>query len=128
MATIVHSIGTFSFLTMTPAPPTRRVRSMVETRNGSDGFSIWKESIRGEAHQCQTVVDTGTFAAAQTLKALYEAACGGDKVPLIYAGVTYPDVYIKDVRANIRTQLIGIGGLNPPSQALLVATWQLLID
>lgn len=112
---------------MSPTPPTSRTRLKIETRQGVDGFSVWKEAVRGQIWQCRTAVDAPTFADGQVLVAQYQAAVGSDPVALVYANASYGNVIIKDVQADVGTQLAGVGGLNVVSQAIVRATWQLLI-
>lgn len=128
MPTLQHSIGSFAFLTMTPVPPTRRKRLTVETRPGADGYSIWLDGTRGELWRPETVIDIFSHALAQQLKANYEAACGSNPVPVVYAGVLYNNAVIRDVQVQIQDQLMGVGGFaSPLSRALVRATWDILI-
>lgn len=127
MATVVNSIGSFVFISMSPTPPTNKIRTKIETRQGVDGFSVWKEATRGQIWQCRTAVDVANFTVGQALVQLYEDAVGGAPVALVYANLGYGNVIIKDVNAMVQTQLLGIGGTAGTSGALVRATWQLLI-
>lgn len=120
---------------MTPCPPTRRRRLVIETRSGSNGFATWLDGTRGEIWRPQTIVDAPSHQDAQILKEQYEAACGGDPVTLTYVvdyenpfdTQTWPNVIIKDVQCEITDQLLGIGGFNHDVRALLTAQWEILI-
>lgn len=127
MPSVTHSLGSFTFINMTPVPPRKRKRLMVESRAGVDGVAVWLDAERGQIYRPQTVVDVESHAAAQTLKDSYEAACGGDPVQLTYADVVYPDVVIMDVEVRIVDQVLGIGGINETVKALVYATWDLII-
>lgn len=130
-----HSLGPFKFLTMTPCPPTRRRRLVIETRSGANGFATWLDGTRGEIWRPETIVDAPSHWAAQILKEQYEAACGGNPVELHYVtdmenpfdGQTWPNVIIKDVQCEIVDQLIGIGGFNHDVRALVRSQWEILI-
>lgn len=130
-----HSLGPFKFLTMEPCPPTRRRRLTIETRSGANGFATWLDGTRGEIWRPITVVDTPSHWDAQILKEQYEAACGGNPVPLTYVvdfenpfdQQNYPDVIIRDVQCEIVDQLLGIGGFNHTVGALVRAQWEILI-
>lgn len=122
-----HSIGFFSFLNMTPVPPRRRKRLMVETRAGADGYAIWLDGTRGEVYRPETVVDVGSHAFAQIVKRNYEDMVGSNPVTLVHAGVVYPNCVIKDVQAQIFDQFMGVGGFSLVPRALVRANWELLI-
>jgi hypothetical protein len=128
MPTLQHSIGPFAFLTMTPVPPIRRKRLTIETRPGADGYSVWLDGTRGEIWRPETVIDIASHSLGQTLKAQYEAACGSNPLPVVYAGRLYANAIIKDVQVRITDQLMGVGGFSSPfSRALVRATWDILI-
>ncbi len=124
---IVHKIGTFDFIQMSPAPPNQRQRVLVETRNGVDGSAVWLLGKRGEIWSPRTVRDTATHSAAITLKQSYEDACGS-KVSVTYADTVFADVVIKDVQVFIRDQVFGVGGFESTPQAIVIAQWQLIVD
>lgn len=127
MPTIVHSLDTQLFIQMSPAPPSRKQRLLIESRAGVDSFAFWQDAIRGQIYRPVTIRDTSTHALAQVLKNAYEGLVGGDPVPLVYADITYPDVIVKDVEVTISDQLIGIGGFNATVGALVRARWELVI-
>lgn len=130
-----HQLAGFKFLSMTPCPPTRRRRLIVETRPGSNGFNTWLDGVRGELWRPETVVDVPTQWDGQILKGQYEALCGFGPVELHYAmdmqnpfdGEVWPGVIVKDVEVMIRDQIIGVGGFNHDVGALVYARWDILV-
>lgn len=127
MPTIIHSIGDFYFISMTPCPPLRRRKVFTETRAGVDGYAVWYDAVRGEVWRPRTVVDAPSFYGGELLKEQYELACGQDPVPIVYANSQYPRAVIKDVQVHIRAQQFGIGGYNAIAKALVYANWDILI-
>jgi hypothetical protein len=127
MPTIVHSIGSFTFIDMTPVPPLRRRKLLVETRPGVDGVAIWWDGERGEIWRPRTVRDAVSHVDAQLIKQAYEDAVGVGTVAIVYAGSAYPNAVIADVQVVIEDQLFGVGGFTSAPQALVRAAWDILI-
>lgn len=123
----LNQIGNFAFISLSPAPPTRKRRTFVESRAGVDGFAIWYEATRGELWNSRSVVDVGSFTVAQGIKAQYEASVG-TIVGVIYENLPYPNMLVKDVDVRIRSQLFGIGGTASSPQAIVTANWTLIVQ
>jgi len=98
---------------------------VLESRAGAAGHAAWKTGTRGEHQTCESLVDVTTYALAEALVALYEAASGEIRACTI-GGVLIGNFLITHVGAKAEAVVLGIGGLNGLSRAQVHATWHLV--
>lgn len=128
MPTILHSIGSFTFIDMRPVPPTPKRRLLVESRPGVDGVALWWDGPRGEIWRPRTVTDQNSHTNAQVLKELYEAAVAQGIVSVVYANRVFSNfAVIQDVQVEIEDQVFGVGGFTAFPRALVRANWELVV-
>ncbi len=131
-----NSIGGFQFIQLAGAIrlPTQAI--MVLTRAGVDGVTLVDDGNRGQPFVLRSMVDAADLAVAVDEYANYAASVGGRDdgdqadVAMILNDVdvgSYAKLHVLDVNLVECRPLRGAtGGLNPPSDAWLVADWTLL--
>jgi hypothetical protein len=125
-------IGDFRFLALLGpvAPPAMRVEPVA--RPGIDGAAYWMLGRLGEPFILRSQVDAGDLISAQSLFEQYVLLKGEGPQTLIkddldFTAAASPwKVKILEVRlVACRRIAASVGGLNPPSLAMLEADWQL---
>lgn len=128
---MAHYLGGVQFTTIllgeAPRPPRQRVEVM--TRPGVQGHALRLHGRDGEPFQIVTVSDTATLAAATTLYGNLQALVG-QRTSLQWNDISVPvPVDVLDCQAIDGTprKIVGlVGGLNAPSEGLLICRWTLL--
>ncbi len=129
---LTQRIGGFYFLALhgQVAPPSMRVEPVA--RPGIDGAAYWMLGVLGEPFVLRSQVDAVNLAYAQDAFDQYVLLKDAGPVILVkdsldFTTATNPwKVKVLEVRlAACRKIVACVGGLNPPSLALLEADWQL---
>ncbi len=119
-------IGPYEVITMSPRPPKTAEQVVLESQAGKDGHAAWKTGTRGKQFTVKTVVDEFDFPSAQALCDSYEALIS-NVVPIRYADRVMPfTVLVLDVTAVPTRTVLGIGGRQGTSRAMVEATWKLV--
>jgi hypothetical protein len=123
---MTSSIGTQSFISMTPQPLTAAQRVQVESRAGVAGVGFWLLGAAGEAYSPTTVRNVDTFANAVALANTYRTLIGGAPQALTYGGVAMGNFVVVDVKASAERIVKGFGGVAPAGGLAIVrAQWTL---
>jgi hypothetical protein len=124
----VSQIGTFTFVSMLPPPPFPYQNLEFEARAGVNGYAAWKTGIMADQFQVSTLIDLPTIAAAATIFSNYQALVAASPVGIAYAGMPLPFyVLVQKVEAEeMRATVLGVGGINGTSRAILRAKWTLI--
>lgn len=118
-------IGPFNFVSMTGPPPRPRNTADREGRPGINGEALWYTGLRGESWTTETFVDVPTLLGAWQLFARYEQSVFNGLWPVVWAGIGADYLYTVDRVDLVQccACLMGLGGLNGTSQAVLRARW-----
>lgn len=124
----LNLIGPHAFISLGQCPDTTGEQPLVLSRPGVDGVAIWKTGERGRRFELRSAVDAASMAMARNLFDAYKRSVGGDPVPLVWAGLMVPYlVVVLDVQPiRITANLLGVGGLSPPSYGWCECNWTLI--
>ena len=122
------SIGPHIFLTMKEHPEVPKEEVEVVKRPGVDGVGIWRTGKRGSPMTVTTTVDAASFAVGQAMYLSYSNLIANAAVAIIWEGLAMPFlVNVLDVRViTLNAISTSVGGINPPSGAVLVCEWDLI--
>jgi hypothetical protein len=126
----LYFIGDFQFFSLSRPPSLPKQRTEREVRPGTDGVSLWRTGRRGEPFTVNSSRDVSSIEAAVLFLTSYQAFQGGDPVEIVWADHEYQSllVYVHDVEPiedRTHAVLLGIGGVNGTSGAILRCTWVL---
>lgn len=123
------SIDSFSFLALrgTPVWPVEQVK--VIQRAGVDGSAFLYLGKNCPPFQLSSIVDVASMAVGAALLLSYQALTEDEPVALVQGSVDWSaaDLWVKvlNVQQKALQAAVTVGGLNPPSLAILEATWTL---
>lgn len=123
-------IGAFTFINLSRLPSFPTTKLTREVRPGADGVTLWKHGKNAEPIVVESVVDAPTLAAGIALIRSYEAAVGAGPVDIVWADDTLSGVKaiiggVMPLEGGVHRMLLGIGGVNGSSFALVRAHWLL---
>lgn len=126
-----NKIGDFQFISLSQPPQPVLERLEILARPGVNGVAIRKTGRRGEPFPLVSTVDHRSLQAAIDEIKKYARLVDDDPVSVTWSGIGLDAMGIKcQVLAVRPLRLSGlataVGGLNPPSRALLVCVWDLL--
>ena len=125
-----HSIGGLQFLCLQGSPQLAQEQLERFSRGGVDGHGFRRLGTRGESFELISIVDAPSLASARSVGyPAYVALVATEPVPLVKDGVAWGNYVVEKVSLapnGIRAVANFVGGLNPPSLALLVCRWQLI--
>lgn len=132
MAKPKYSIGEHEFCTLDGPVSRRQERVRTVSRPGVPDHALWLENLAAEPFDLVSQVDCTSRADAETKFRQYVLLTGADPVKLVKGdvdfeateGVQHAVLRVEQIEA--RQILTCVGGLNPPSEAWLVARWTLL--
>ncbi len=124
----VSSIGTFTFVSMQPPPSFPYQGIELESRAGINGYAAWKTGITADPFGVTTLRDVATLGAAESLFTSYQALVAADPVLIAYAGSYLPFrvLVLRVEPEELRATVLGVGGINGVSRAIVRAKWLLL--
>lgn len=122
------SIGSFTFVSLSPYPKAPQARIDIETRPGRDGATLWNIGTHPDPFVLHSLRDCSSQADAQTAAANYQAAVGGAPLTLVLNGVTWGwQVLVLDVEPlEVIGTVYAVGGVLGSSAGLIRAKWTLL--
>ena len=110
-----------------------RLKEMAQclSRPGVEGVAVWRTAKRGLPFQLRSESDARSLSHATALYRWYCAQIAQDPQPLVWKALDLSrdriGVVVLDVRMAVCTrQLLGVGGLFPPSQAWLECDWSMV--
>lgn len=123
---MANSIGSQNFVSLTgPLQPLGEMPEVFE-RPGIDGHAARRLGDRGARFQMVSFVDVAAFADILNKTSDYKALAGVVVVVTDGFGNTWNNVLVRDVTVTAVPRLVvATGGINPPSVAGLIATWDL---
>lgn len=124
------SIGPYAFLGLYGAPVWPLEQTAVIQRVGVDGSAFLYTGRRSRPFQLESIVDAANMEQAAAGILAYQTLPGSGPVALVQGGVAWSEadlwVVVLDVQARAIKAALVDGGINPPSLAILEATWTLL--
>lgn len=126
----LNAIGEFYFLRLEGVPITLRREGVPVVRPGVDGVAFYRTGYRGRPFQLRSTVDVWNGADGALALANYQAAILSAPLPLVYGNQFFDEFgcryVVMDVEpVELREVLGAVGGLNPPSTAIVSAVWTL---
>lgn len=122
------SLGSFTFIDMSPMPELIGQQVMTESRPGVAGHNLWLTGARGNPQTITTWRDCINLADAITAMTNYRAAIGS-RLAIVWNGNALPRYYdvLNVGPETVERTIGGVGGVLGTSGALLIAQWQLIV-
>lgn len=104
----------------------------VTLRPGIDGLTFVRLGKRGHPFRIHSVVDAESYSQAQSEMEAYYALVGANPVGCIKNDFDFEAAFsmrfevINVMPLSIRKQFAAVGGLRPPSEAIVEAEWELV--
>ena len=122
MAFAQHYIGPFQFVNLVAPPDFTKQSVMIQVREGVDGALLKTTGVRGAPQRWLSMIDTATLDWAALLYNDYLGLGGADPVNVVWSsiplvGQLYAVLHVRPLR--MQRVLGSVGGLNPPSLAIL---------
>ena len=128
----MDTIGPFHFIALHGSvEPTREQIAPLLARPGIDGLGFVRTGRRGIPFRMTSVVDQVSLEDCLAVFGFYRLLIGAAAVVLIQDGYSYLNEGMKAVVLDVRLLrpphqvLTAVGGLHPPSGALLECEWEL---
>ena len=120
-----YTIGAPSFTTFARPRKTAQ-QTLVESRPGTDGHSLWLLGNRGQPVEIETTVDVASATAAATTFDAYLAMVGTN-VAVVWAGASVGNFDVLDVQpVKVGATVLGVGGVSGASGGIVIARWTLI--
>ena len=129
---LTNQIQNFKFLDLIGPPGTSAEQVEIIARAGVDDVEVWLTGRRGAPFQMASRVDVPTLDNAFVALEQYIGLIGQDPQPLIWHGVDMESTsQLKFAVLSVQSQRIYqtrtfVGGLFPPSLAMLECVWSLI--
>lgn len=120
------SIGSATFIRMTPQPVPAGVQLVPEAKAGVANVGWWKAGSKGTEFSVHTLRDVDTFANAVALAAAYKTLQDAGALAVTYGGQSLGNVLVLSVEATAEAIVAGYGGVAGTSGALVHAKWRLV--
>ena len=122
---MASSIGSYSFVRMSPQPLTAAQRVQAESRAGVAGVGLWLLGAAGQEYTVETVAIYSTFANAVTGANNYRTLIGAAAQAIVYGGQSCGNVVVLGVEARAERIVKGFSS-GGTALAIVTANWRLI--
>jgi hypothetical protein len=125
---MTSQIGSHLLINISSVPTAPQQDIVIESQAGVTGVMAWLTGVQGQKSSFTSVVDCTSLAAALATLAQYQLYPGLGPQLVKYGGVQLP-FYIKILEVKpveVRQIVLGVGGINSTSAAILRAQWQVI--